>query len=98
MPFAGNYIAGFEVMHISADPLHLSNKLMPCMHGHGDCLFRPFIPLIDVHIGAADCGPVYFYQDIVYANIGQGNLIKPEARFSFGLHEGLHHIHINTLP
>ncbi len=93
MSFAGNNITGLEIMHISANLLHPSDKLMTDVHGHGNRLFRPFIPVIDVHIGTADCCFVYLYQDIVVANLGYRNLTQPETRLRLGLDQCLHHIH-----
>ena len=53
---AADDVAGIEVVHVRSDGDDLAHELMADRHGHGNRLLRPLVPLVDVHVGAADAG------------------------------------------
>ena len=67
-----------------------SDKLVADGHGHGDGLLRPFVPLVDMHIGAADAGVTHADQHVVDADRRLGNLFQPQSALRFALDQCLH--------
>ena len=56
MPFAGHAIAEREAAHFAAHVDDAAEVLVADGHGHRDGLLRPGVPVVDVHVGAADRG------------------------------------------
>ena len=52
---------------------------------HGDGLLRPGVPVVDVHVGAADAGPQDLDQHVVDADLGTGTSSsqRPSSAFLF---------------
>ena len=61
---------------------------MVMRNGYG--LAGPIIPVVDVHIGAADGSAQDADAHIIGPDRRQGNLLQPEARFRLGLDQRLH--------
>ena len=57
---------------------------------NGYRLLRPFIPAVNMQIGSADTGLVNFDKDVIDADFGFRNVLKPETSFSFCLYECFH--------
>ncbi len=77
MPFAADQFAEFHVVDVAADGGDMADEFVPDHHRGFDGLLRPFIPVVDVYVGAADGGFGDFDQDVVDAvfghrHIGQG--------------------------
>ena len=79
--FAGDAIADGEAAHFLADGDHLSHILVTDHHGHGYGLLGPLIPVVDVHVGAADGGLADLDQQIVVAELGSRDVRHPDAGF-----------------
>ena len=90
VPFTGNQIAGLEIMHIAADLGHPAHKFMTYGHRHGNGFLGPLIPVVNVHIRAADRGFVNLYEYIADADLRNGHFFQPEPRLRLGLYQGIH--------
>src|SRR5665213_933529 len=49
-------VAGEEVVDVRSHGYNFANKLMANRHRYGNCLLRPLVPLVNVHIRATDTG------------------------------------------
>ena len=99
MPLTGDQVAGLKIMDIAADLGHPADKLMADMHGHGYGFPGPIIPIVNMDIGAADCGFMDLYQHIVDTNLRNGHFFQPQSRFRSGLDQGVHftlHAYLQT--
>ena len=56
VPLAADDVAGREVVDVGADLDDLADELVADHHRHRDRLLRPGVPVVDVHVGAADAG------------------------------------------
>ena len=56
VPFAGNDITGLEIVHMSTGFYNFAHKFVTKMHGDRDGFLGPGIPVVDVHVCAADGG------------------------------------------
>lgn len=88
--FSADKLARKEVRHIRSDCRDFANKLMADHHGNRDSFARPGIPLVNVHVGAADGGAPNPNQNIVNPNLRDGNLSEGQPRLRTALHKGLH--------
>jgi hypothetical protein len=87
-------IAAGEPFYVIANAIDNTDKLMANDHRHRNRFLRPGIPVVNVHVRAADgC-----FQDadlrIVTADLWNGNLLEPQTGLGSGfdnrLHGGLH--------
>jgi hypothetical protein len=83
--FTGNAVADFKTFHFLADANHFANVLVPDHHRYRDRFLRPFIPVIDMHIGTANSGFANFNQQVVMADFRSRNIGHPDAFFRFQL-------------
>ena len=81
MALSGDTIARLEAAHFAADLDHLATEFMSDRHRHRDRLPCPRVPVIDVHVGAADRGLADADQDVVMTHARLGNLFHPDAGF-----------------
>ena len=88
--FAAHEIARVKIVDVGADFHDLADELMADRHRHGNGALRPFVPVVDVNIGAADAGAPYPDQNVVDADGGFGNLFEPQARLALALYECFH--------
>ena len=72
VPLAADDLADVEVLDVRADLDDLAHELVADHHRHRDRLLRPGVPLVDVHVGAADPGPQHLDQHVVDADPGTG--------------------------
>src|SRR4029453_9596673 len=66
--FAGDAVADLESANLLS---HLDNPpdvFVADVHGHRNRLLCPFVPVPDVHVGAADGGLAHAYEDVVVPN------------------------------
>jgi hypothetical protein len=80
MPFAGNHVADFEIVHVTADCRNRADELMSDGHRRRNCLLRPRVPVPNMHVGAANRCFVNFYENIVDANFWHRRFIQPQTR------------------
>ena len=87
-------IAAGEPFYMLADAIDDTDKLMPDDHRHRNCFLRPGIPVVDVHVRAADGRFQNADQHIVPADFWNGNLFEPQTRlgpcFDNRFHRRLH--------
>ena len=80
VPLAADDLAGVEVVDVRADLDDPADELVADDHRHGDRLLRPGVPVVDVHVGAADAGAQHLDQHVVDADRRHRHLLEPEAR------------------
>ena len=78
---AADDLAGMKVRDVRADLDDLADELVADHHRHGNRLLRPGVPVVDVHVGAADAGPQHANQHVVDARFGHRHLFEPKASF-----------------
>jgi hypothetical protein len=79
VPFAADDVAGAEVLHIGPDFDDASDEFVADYHRNGDRLLSPVIPVVDMHVGAADAGAEHLDEDVVDANRRLGDIFEPQA-------------------
>src|SRR5277367_5939481 len=87
---AGNSIAGFHTAHFAADLHDLARVLMTDCHRHRNGFLRPGIPVVDMHVGAANGGAVDFDEHIVVTDRGLGHVFHPDSRFCASFDQCFH--------
>src|SRR5262249_39056030 len=80
-----------ESFHVIAHAIDNSDKFMANYHRHRDRFLCPGVPVVDVHVRAADGCFQYADQRIVVADLWNGNFLEPQTGLGFCLHDGLHH-------
>src|SRR4051812_7056720 len=63
---------------------------MAHVHGNGNGFLRPFVPLINMHVGAADCRLLYLDENIVFVNFGFGHVLQPQPSFALFFNQCFH--------
>src|SRR5271165_3946496 len=81
VPFAGDAIAGFDSAHFAAHLDDFARVLVTHGHGYGHGFLRPRVPVVDVHVGAANGGAVHLDQHVVVADRRLGHILHPDSRF-----------------
>jgi hypothetical protein len=76
--------------HALADLHDLAGEFMAGDHGGLDGFLGPFVPVVDVQVGAADGGAPHADQHVLHANAGCLRLDHGEARGRVGLGKGFH--------
>ena len=87
---ARHALADLEAPDVGAELGDLARIFVADRHRRRDRLLRPFVPVEDVHVGAADAGLVDLHQHVVGADLGDRLLFEPEARLRLFLDEGAH--------
>ena len=62
----------------------------PIDHRHGDRLLRPGVPVVDVHVGAADAGAQHPDQHVVDADLRLRHVLQPQPGLGPALHQRPH--------
>src|SRR5690348_1755823 len=88
--FTGHTIADGEAAHLLTHLDDLTDIFVADVHRHWNRLLRPFIPLPDMDVGAADRGLADADEDIVMADFGPLHARQSEAGRAFELGEGFH--------
>ncbi|SPF34488.1 hypothetical protein SBA4_150005 [Candidatus Sulfopaludibacter sp. SbA4] len=96
VPLAADDFAGEEIRHVRTDLHDLADEFVADRHGHRDRLLRPIVPLVNVHIGAADPRPQHLNQHVVDPHRGHVHVFEPQAGLAPALHQRLH-IHYDNL-
>ena len=92
MPLAADHVTHLDVRDVAAKCRHGAGKFMTDHHGHGDGLLRPLIPVVDMHIGAANGGLMDLDQDIIEAHLRHGHILQPQPRPRLLFDQRLHRI------
>ena len=69
-----------------ADTLDNADKFVTDGHRHRDGFLRPGVPVVDVHVGAADRRLQHPDQHVIVANFRNRHVLQPKTRLAFGLH------------
>ena len=88
---AHHEIAARKSFHVVTDSINDTGKLVTDGHRHWNGFLRPVIPVVDVHVGAADRRLQHPDQHVIAANFWNRNVLQPQTRLAFGLHNRLHH-------
>ena len=72
---AGNALADVQSGDARAKLGDLADVFMADGHGRLDVLLRPWIPVINMYVRAADGGLVDLDEDLTGAGLGNGNLL-----------------------
>src|ERR1700722_17938543 len=87
---AGTPIADLEAVDFAADLHDLAGVLVSDRHGYGDAFLRPGVPVVDVHVGAADGRTMHLDEHIIVADLRFRDVLHPDARFRARLDQCLH--------
>jgi len=90
MTFPGYAIARVKAAHFAAQFDDLAGILMAHRHGDRYGLLRPGIPIVNVHVGAADGGAMHLDQHIIVTDRRFRDILHPDAGFRAGLDECFH--------
>jgi len=93
MPLAADHLAGEEVGDVGADRRHVDDELVADHHRHRDGLLGALVPVEDVQVSAADSGAIHFNKHVVDADLGDGHVVQPQARFRLTLDQRFHGFH-----
>lgn len=88
--FDADNVTGCEVQHIRPYIYDLTNKFVADRRRHLDRLLCPRVPIINMQVRTADAPAFNAYHHVVDAHFRLGNILDPEARFSFALYDGFH--------
>ena len=95
--FAADDIAGEKIGDVGADLDDLAHEFMADRQRDGDGLLRPIVPLVNVHVGAADARAMHADQDIVDADAGFPDFFQPEAGLALAFDQRFHWVFCETL-
>ena len=90
--FARDQFAGMKIDDIGADVSDLADEFMADRHGHGDGLLGPGIPIVDMHVRAADASAVDADQNVIDADGGLGDVFEPQAGLGVRFDECFHRV------
>jgi hypothetical protein len=72
-------LPGMKVIDVGTHIDNLANKLMTHDHGHRNGCLSPIVPVVDMHVGAADGSAFDFDQDVVDTHFWFRHIFQPEA-------------------
>ena len=87
---AADAVPDLEAAHLAAECGDRAHVLVPDDHGHGDGVLRPGVPLVDVHVGAADAALADPDEQVVRAGRGDRRLGHPDALLGVLFAQGAH--------
>ena len=90
---AADDVAGMKIVDVGADLDDLAYEFMADRHGHGDGALRPFVPFINMHVGAADAGAADADEHVVDSGPRGFDIFEPQAGLALALDDGLHRSH-----
>ena len=86
MAFGRYPVAGLEPADFTAAFDNLATEFVPGGQRDRDRVPGPFVPLIDVYVGAADRGLVDLDQDVVVADSRNIDVLHPDAALRLRFH------------
>ena len=97
MAFAGNTLTDLQTGDTGTHSGHFAHIFMADGHGGLDVQLGPGIPVVDVHVGAADGCLVNLDQDFAGAGDRNGDLPQFQTGACHGLDNGVHKLlHVNS--
>src|SRR4051812_46045169 len=84
--FAADDVAGKEVVDIRSGLDDFANEFVADRHGNFYGLLRPFIPLVDMHVGTADSGVSNTDHHVVDSDGGLCDIFQPKPLPGLALH------------
>ena len=90
--FSRYAIAGAEAAHFAAQLDDFPGVFMADGHGHGDGFLRPGIPVVYVHVGAADRRAVHLDEHVVVSDGGFRYVLQPDTGFRACLDQCFHNV------
>src|SRR5688572_6982859 len=90
MAFAGNDLAGLEVVDVGSHAHDLAHELMADDHRNRNGALRPLVPVIDVNVRSADARTGNANKNVVNADGGFGDVLQPQAFPGARFNEGFH--------
>ena len=90
MTLPGDDLPRAPVVHVLTDFDDLTDKLVPHHHGHRNGLLRPGVPVVDMHVGAADGRPFHLHQHIIDTGIRIGHILQPYSRLGILFYQCFH--------
>ena len=88
--FARHAVAGLDAAHFAADLDDLARVLVTDGHRHRDGFLRPRVPVVDMHVGAADGRAVDLDEHVVVADRGLRHVLHPDSGFRSSLDQCFH--------
>jgi hypothetical protein len=79
-----------KIRHVRSHFDNLSRELVPYDQWDLNRGLRPFIPIVNVQVGAANSGAQNANLHVVDARLGLRHVRQPKARSSAAFHEGFH--------
>ena len=84
---------GSKIRDVGADFDNLADKLMADDHRHRNRFLRPGVPVVDMHVGAADSGAIDLDQHIVDADFRFRDVFQPQPAGGFAFDKCFHESH-----
>ncbi len=92
MPLAGNQVPGPEALHTGTHLHYFPHILVPGGKADGYGVLCPFVPLVDVHVRAADGCLFNLDLHVVGTEFRDEYTLHPKSCFRFFLDESPHHV------
>src|SRR5580698_7335300 len=83
MPLAAHQIARAKIADVRSNLHDFADEFMPDRHRHRNGALRPFIPVVNVNVGAADSRAAYANQNIIDPDGWFGNIFEPQSGLTF---------------
>ena len=77
--FPTHPLAHAQALHMASNFGNTPDKLMTGDHWHRNSLLRPFIPVINVHVGAANRALGHLNQYVIGPDLGHRSIHHPDA-------------------
>ena len=90
VPLAGRQLPELETAHPFAERDDPAHELVAGDQRHGQRALRPLVPLVDVHVRAADGGLEHADHHFAGAGAGDGDALQRQTRSAVVLHEREH--------
>src|SRR6185312_921309 len=90
--FGGDAVADLVAGDTGADLHDAADELVADGEARLDRALGPFVPLVDVQVGAADRGLLQLDQHLIRADLGHRHLFHPDALFGLALDQGFHRL------
>src|SRR5665213_225128 len=83
-------IAGMKILHIGSDFDNLSTEFVPDRQRHTNRGLRPFVPIVNVEVGAANSRAKHANFDVIDAGLRLGDIFEPEPWLGATFNECFH--------
>src|SRR5262245_1620217 len=97
VPFTADDFARMEIRDIGADLDDLAHKFVSDDHRDRYRFPGPFVPFVDMDVGAADARPLHTDKDIIDTDARDSHILQPKAVFGFAFDEGFQSCRRGTL-